>query len=418
MKLELGIFNVKNFQAGPSTELKGGVLCVNFKELHRLLCQDKRFADIKLELTHPEELSRIIHVLDVIEPRHKAKEKEGPWFCGQGLTHVLRGAGVVLTGLFPGAEEGIIDMAGPGAELSPFSRLHNLVLVPQPALGVDRVDYGEALRKAGMKAAAFLGQASRGLSPDEVESYHLPPLSVMAQSGETLPKVAYIYYLYSVADLRDMFLFGQDTRSVLPTLIHPNFVLDGAVASGGYTRPHKTTTYANTNNAVIKELYKRHGLSLYFMGVIIANHSASYVAKERTAMLSAHLAASVLGAEGVIISKDGGGQADADLMLCCERCEEAGVKTLILATEGAGKDGTSIGALADFSARANAIVSTGIREEVVRLPRTGRVIGKTAMMSAQGEPEEEIELPLTQIVGALSFFGESKLGAGEYESLL
>lgn len=414
MKLELGIFLVKELQVGPRTELKAGVLYVNLRELQLLLCQDKRFADVKLELAHPGERCRIIHVLDVVEPRFKSTGKERPWYCGQGLTHVLRGIDVVVTGAFPGFAEGVIDMTGPGAEHSPFSRLHNLVIVPQPASGVNPVDYWEALTEAGIRAASYLGQASEGLVPEEVESYHLPPLSAVASSGIGLPRVAYICYLYSMADLRDMSLFGQNTRSLLPTIVHPNQILDGAIIYGGPNRPHKNTTYANTNNAVIRELYKRHSHSLYFVGVIVANHSDSYEAKERTAGLSAQLAASVLGAESAIITKDGGGQSDTDLMLCCEHCEEAGVKTVIVTTEGLGRDGTGIAALTDFSNEADAIVSTGIREESVCLSAMDRVIGGTSLLGrAAGDANKEIELQLSHIVGALSFLGYNNLGAGE-----
>ena len=39
---------------------------------------------------------------------------------------------VVTAGKIVGFQEGIIDMSGPGAEYTPFSKLNNLVVVCEP----------------------------------------------------------------------------------------------------------------------------------------------------------------------------------------------------------------------------------------------------------------------------------------------
>jgi sarcosine reductase len=46
---------------------------------------------------------------------------------GDGRTHVLSGAAVVTCGKVVGFQEGIIDMTGPGADYTPFSKLNNVV---------------------------------------------------------------------------------------------------------------------------------------------------------------------------------------------------------------------------------------------------------------------------------------------------
>ncbi len=47
---------------------------------------------------------------------------------GQGTMLVLGGAAVVTCGKIVGFQEGIIDMSGPGADYTPFSKTFNVVL--------------------------------------------------------------------------------------------------------------------------------------------------------------------------------------------------------------------------------------------------------------------------------------------------
>lgn len=416
MRLKWQLIKIKDIRPGYETNIANACLYVDLSSLRSALLEDKYLAEVNLELVRPGESARIVNVLDVIEPRFKVKNGTGSCLpsrdevplIGEGVTCVLQGAAVTLCGTFPGAAEGVIEMVGPGAALTPFSRLHHLVIIGKPASGVNRVQFGEALCRAGVKAASLLGQAGAEHPPNEVETFTLPPLSDLTRQAVARPRVFYIFYLNSQGDLRDMLLFGQNTRALLPSLIHPNCVLDGAIVNLGYTRPQKNTTYTIANHALIKELYKRHDRDLSFTGVIVANHFNTYKDKEKTAALCAQLVSSVLGSDAVIITKDGGGQADVDLMVCCERCEERGLKTVILATEGTGQEGTSVGALADFSPQADAIISTGIRSQRLTLPTVERVIGAAEELSI-----EELEVTITQIVGALGFLGDSPIGGIE-----
>ena len=54
---------------------------------------------------------------------------------GSGKTNVLKGCAVVTTGKIVGFQEGIIDMTGPGADYTPFSKLNNVVLICEPIDG-------------------------------------------------------------------------------------------------------------------------------------------------------------------------------------------------------------------------------------------------------------------------------------------
>ena len=76
---------------------------------------------------------------------------------GEGKTLVLSGAAVVTAGKLVRFQEGIIDMSGPGAEYTPYSQTCNVVLVLEPSdPNMDKNDYEQACRIAGVKAAAYL----------------------------------------------------------------------------------------------------------------------------------------------------------------------------------------------------------------------------------------------------------------------
>ncbi|MEE8290110.1 MAG: glycine/sarcosine/betaine reductase component B subunit, partial [Candidatus Tectomicrobia bacterium] len=84
--------------------------------------------------------------------------------------------------------------------------------------------------------------------------------------------------------------------------------------------------------------------------------------------------AKLIGAQGAIITEDGAGNPDTDLMLNCQNLEEAGIKTVLVTDEICGRDGASQG-LADVTDRADAMISTGNFNELLTLPPMQRVIG-------------------------------------------
>ena len=75
---------------------------------------------------------------------------------GEGKTYALKGMAVVTAGKIVGFQEGIIDMTGPGAEYTPFSKLNNLVVVCEPVDGLKQHDYEPAVRFAGFRVAVYL----------------------------------------------------------------------------------------------------------------------------------------------------------------------------------------------------------------------------------------------------------------------
>ena len=124
-----------------------------------------------------------------------------------------------------------------------------------------------------------------------------------------------------------MLFYGRNTRDLIPTVIHPNVVFDGAVFWSGFSRPTKNTTYDHLNHGILRTLYASHGKSIDFIGTIIANHPKQYSEKILHAEMIANISKNILRADGAIITKDSGGQADTDVMKICENCENLGVKT-------------------------------------------------------------------------------------------
>ena len=137
MKLELHNVKVNKLAWGDKTTVKDGVLYVNKEELLAKLSDDERLVKVDVDLAMPGESVRILPVKDVIEPRCKLEGSNEvfPGFVGdvdtvgEGKTLVLKGAAVVTTGQIVRFQEGIIDMTGPGAEYTPYSKTNNVVLV-------------------------------------------------------------------------------------------------------------------------------------------------------------------------------------------------------------------------------------------------------------------------------------------------
>ena len=423
MRLELGIIKIKDVQFGGKTIVEGSTLYVNKNELLALVRQDERLSEADVELARPGEEVRIIPVKDVIEPRVKVSGA-GELFpgvigkmgtVGSGITNVLRGAALVTVGRIIGFQEGFIDMTGPGAEYTPFSQTNNVVLILHPISGIEPHAHEETVRLAGLRAAAYLGKAGKDITPDEVAVCELSPVT-----DTTLPRVAYVHPLLSEGLLHDTYLYGADVKKLLPSLIHPNEVMDGAIVSGNCVSAcDKHTTFHHLNNPVIKELYRRHGKDLNFIGVVVCNLNVTLTDKVRTTDYASKLV-KLIGAEGAIITEEGFGNPDTDLMMLCKKIEEYGVKTVLITDEYAGRDGGSQ-SLADAVPQADAVVSVGNANEVITLPPMKRIIGdlKPAEVIAGGfvgsvTAGGGLNIEIQAIMGSTCQLGFGKLTARGY----
>ncbi|HBN96563.1 MAG TPA: beta-aspartyl-peptidase [Firmicutes bacterium] len=428
MEFKLGNIFIKDLQFGSKTEVKDQTLFVNKDELTEYLLEDEHLASVAIDIARPGESVRIMPCKDVIEPRVKPEQDGGifpgmvskMFTAGQGTTHVLKGVAVVTTGQIVGYQEGIIDMTGPGAELTPFSQLNNLVIVAEPAEGVVTYQHEAALRKMGLRAANYLGEAARNLTPDETITYEYLPLHQYHEKYPDLPKVAYVYMLQSQGLLHDTYFYGVDVKNMTPTFMYPTEVMDGAIVSGNCVSAcDKNTSYHHLNSPVIHDLLARHGKDLCFVGCVITNENVTLLDKQRSSDLTAKLV-EYLGVDGVIISEEGFGNPDTDLIMNCNKIENKGIKTVLVTDEYAGQDGTSQ-SLADGSPLANAIVTGGNANELVTLPVLDKVIGNVepAEVIAGGfkgsrKDDGTIVVELQAIMGATNELGFNKLTAREY----
>ena len=425
MKLELHRLRVRNLTWGAKTALVDGVLSVDREELMSLLATDGRFLSVSLDLALPGDSLRILPVKDVVEPRCKI-EGPGEVFpgfigdvepVGEGATRVLEGTAVVTCGKIVGFQEGIIDMSGPGADYTPFSRTCNVVVTLVPVEGLDRHEYESACRMAGFRAAHYLARSVDSVEADRVETVQWPSLDEAMTSHPGLPKVAYLYMLQSQGLLHDTYLYGVDVKRILPTLVTPTEVMDGAIVSGNCVSAcDKNSTYAHQNNPVITALIARHGREINFVGAIVTNENVTLADKRRSSGQAVKLAR-MLGVEGLVISEEGFGNPDADLIMNCRRAERAGIRTVLITDEFAGSDGASQ-SLADAATEATAVVSAGNANARVVLPPMERVIGfpVEANVIAGGfdgslRDDGSIEVELQAITGATSELGLGRLSA-------
>lgn len=426
MRLELGNIFIKDVQFGSETKVENGVLYVNKEELVAQL-QDERLASIDVDLAKPGEATRIVPVKDAIEPRVKIEGSGGlfPGFVGKvdtvgaGRTHVLKGACVLTTGKVVGFQEGIIDMSGPGADFTPFSQTNNVVIIADPVEGIERHAHEAALRLMGLRAAAYLGEAGRNVTPDEVTVYDCPPLQEALKQYPELPKVAYVYMLQSQGLLHDTYLYGIDVKQILPTIIYPTEVMDGAIVSGNCVSAcDKNTTYHHLNSPIIYDMLERHGKDFNFIGVVVTNENVTLADKERSSSFTSKLV-EWLGVDGAIISEEGFGNPDADLIMNCTKLEKMGIKTVCVTDEYAGRDGASQ-SLADSSPLANAVVTGGNANETIVLPPMDKIIGDASAdivdviaggFSGSLRPDGSIMAEIQIITGATNELGFNKMSA-------
>lgn len=419
MRLELRRIDIKDIQLGEKLELKDGVLTIDANEIMEKLKEDINVKDIKVDIARPGEKVRIIPVKDVIEPRVKI-EGEGNGFpgvstemaqLGSGKVNTLNGAAVVTIGDIVGFQEGVIDMWDEGAKWTPFSKTFNIVVDITPIDGLEPHIHEETVRLAGLRAAELIGEAGRDVEPDRVDVYELEDVFTETEKYPDLPKVVYVEMLISQGLLHDGYIYGVNSQKILPTLIHPNEELDGAVISGNCVAAcDKITTYQHQNNKVIEDLYRLHGKELNFVGVILTPELTTLEGKFRTCDYTAKLCKS-LGADGVIVSEEGYGNPDSDLLMICKKLEDSGIKTVLITDECSGWDGSSQ-PLADTKKEAVAVVSTGNVSHLVVLPPADRVLGNPEAIATlsggwEGSLAEDgtITCELNAVIGSTSEIG-------------
>ena len=409
------VHEVRNVGVGDRTAFDEGTLTVSRADAAAVLA-DPALAEVRLSWVSPGDPARIVKVLDAVEPRTKGPGGGGifPGFVGpalpqgRGTTHVLRGASVVTAGFVPRAQEAVVDMSGPAAQLSPLGTTHNLVVefTPAPDAAWEAV-YG-ALRKGSLALAARLAETALDAEPDAVEE--LPGLPEASERG--LPRVAAITNLQTQGAFKEVFVYGRSWAAALPTLIDPNDLDDGAVVSGQLGHPSlKNPTWVFQNHPVVAALRARNGVDLLCAGVVLSPEPVDAVNKE---LVSAHAArlCKAAGFDAVIVTKEGGGNADADMALKMDALEDLGIPTVGLFAEMAGTEGTGPSIVVPPT-KATAMVSTGNYDERLALPAMERVLGGDRVDVAGAAALDAFELPTAAVYCSLSPLGWGRLTCQE-----
>lgn len=382
--LDLHTIEVSDVRFGPETRIDEGVMTVDAVAIEALLLEDPQIAGVAIEIARPGESVRIVHCLDAVEPRVKVAGEGGvfPGLVGPmrqvgiGETVRLAGVAVLTSSHFPQpasglmqAREGVVDMSGPAAPYSPFSRVTNLVLVPTPNPETSNEDYDDAIRRGALRVAEHLARACAGANRSSTTTF------TSGTRHPDLPKVVYFLQLQGQAPMSDTFLYGQVIHNLVPTPILPGEIMDGAIVNGVYVYAcYKNPTYLHQNNPIIWDLQHRHGVDLDFAGVIInRGHNYTHEEKERSSLWAAKLART-MGADGAILTGEGGGNSAIDMMLACQYMEQAGIETVVLSSEATGEDGYDFPLFYSVP-EADAIVSVGSHDGFVAMPEVERVIG-------------------------------------------
>jgi sarcosine reductase len=412
MRLQLDIVTIRDVQFSNETTVRDGILCVEKEALQTLLLQDQRLATVDVEIAHPGEKCRITGVLDVIEPRAKTSDGDEDFpgavgkqvSAGAGATCVLKGTAVVLSDYREKPDKGrssdpngdIIDMSGPGADAGLYGKTHNIVLLPVPAQGVTNFDYLAAVKAAGLKAAAYLARAGQGITPDRTEVLDIPPLMARNDTSVNRPRVVYIFQILSTQFdpiPGEPILYGGNVADAVPTLLHPNEVIDGAVTSQ-FPALH-IQTFQIQNHPIIRELTARHGKELFFAGVIVSTAPNNTADIERVSNIAANLARYV-GADGAVLTKTGGGAPELTMARTAQRCEQLGIKTALAILH---MSADIYGAATLFNMpEVDAMVSLGIPStERIALPPAERIIGRRHVVPGASP----IESALVRIEGSI-----------------
>ena len=396
MKLEIGNFYVRDIVFGDRLSYQDGVLTIQKEEALEFIKQDDRITEAELYIVKPGDKVRLCPVKEAIEPRVRPDGRSAfPGYTGElapagsGVAHALKNCSVLVVGRhWGGFQDGLIDMSGEGQKYTLFGQLNNLVLVADTNEEFEKREQqkkNDALRRAGHRLAEYVAGCVKELVPEETEVFELGGMIKRDAETEKLPSVVYV--MQPQSQMEEMgyndLVYGWDMNHVVPTVMHPNEILDGAMVSGSFMPvSSKWSTYDFQNCPNIKALYREHGKTINFLGVIMSNLNVALEQKERSAQFVAQIANS-LGADGAVVAEEGYGNPDADFVACIVALENAGVKTVGVTNECTGRDGQSQ-PLVTLDEKCDAIVSCGNVSELIELPPMETVLGELQALARDG----------------------------------
>ena len=119
--------------------------------------------------------------------------------------------------------------------------------------------------------STYLAAVTKEMEPDSKEDFSIDDVN------PDLPNVVFVWNSQNQGPYSNTFIYGHPIDNMVPTLFHPNELMDGCVVSGNYVWPaFKVPTYLYVNSPILLELYKEHGKTINFRGVIFGrSHNPS-----------------------------------------------------------------------------------------------------------------------------------------------
>ncbi len=395
--------------------IEGHTLHIDKAELERE-AGDAAFSKVEISLAEPGSSCRIVNLGDTVQPMLRLDDEDGTFpgligtmrTAGNGRSLLLRNVVVSETSRVPVQLPSLLDMSAAGAEMSDMAAFFHIVVEAVPAEGISREDYLTAMHRASKKLAKFLAALARDCRPDETEEFTLE-----RDGLEGLPRVAYLADVFCHAPFTEMTLYGESMAAAMPVILHPNELLDGAITNKDYDNSvNADPTYIWQNHPIVLELYRRHGVDLNFVGVVVSNVHHTVEWKQRNAAMAAAMVRWQLKADGCIITKEGGGHPQVDMGFATDILEgEYGVKTALILTEFLSPNNDAYGQLLFKSKYADAIVSTGCFT-MADLPAVERTIGSILNIPTNdGAENGPLTVNCRMIQGCESQLGWTRLGS-------
>ena len=328
--------------------------------------EEPALGSVRVLIVRPGDRVRLANVLDAVVPAVKTEDPAAtfPGVLGPADAPVGLGATAIVEDLavlpvfdwrgagYPEAAElpdAFVDMEGPGARMSPWSRTTNVVLIVEPAPGLPAAEADAAIRRLALRTARDLAAAAAGSPATAVESFGPVP----AGAG---PRVGVVLQVGSEGPLLDTYLFGRPALGQSPTVVDPRAILDGALVSGAYDwAGMRNPTAVYQRSALIRSLYGRRELT--FAGVIVSLGYLDTAEAKRAAAAATAGLAEELGLDAAVCTTFGSGNSHTDTMLTVRVLERAGVRTVALVAE-------TNGGLTDHVPEADALISVGNEDEL------------------------------------------------------
>ena len=421
--LELAEYRVHEIRLARETRYASGVLEVDSEGLAAFVQEDPRVRSANFDVVRPGEKARVTGIRDVVEPRVKTAGPGqvfpgilGPVApVGQGRTHRLSGMALVTAVAYEGTirtgttaqRSAILDMWGPGADMTPFSSLNNLVLTLDLEEGLPAYEAHQAIQQAEFSVALRLAETTTGLEPDGVELHDADA------AGDDLPRAVVIIGVFTEPNNRpsNVAYYGFPVQESLSTVIHPNELTDGAITPSTIrTVSYHPITWNWQHQPLVLGILRDQRYRC--AGVILQRIGFETSREKEIAAHNAVRVAMSLDADAALITRTGSGNAFIEVMLTVKGCEEKGIKTVLVTYEYGGKDGADA-PLLYYEKEADAVISTGNRDIVVELPAADRVVGaydRLQLINYPGAPYVAAGDPLTMeardvIAGGIDIWG-------------